>query len=280
MSREGAVDRGRIRGYLLRRLGDDERQTFEESYFADDALLDRVEAEEDLLVTDYVLGRLSDEDRRRFEQALLGTPYYRERVETTTRLRRRIARDHKVRSLGRGAPPRSGGGLFPGRTGVVVAFGLLCVLLLAALVTALRLKEQLATLRAELSTVPPAVVTAAGGGVVPSTPSVVLQPGEGAGVSVRRVERLAGSPLLLVFPRHLLSGEARSWRVVLREESGAVTWDSGDQAVPSGASADLSVRLPAGVPAEGRSGVTLWDGGTPTFSALLEVSPPPPAPPR
>lgn len=114
MSREGAVDRGRIRGYLLRRLGDDERQTFEESYFADDALLDRVEAEEDLLVTDYVLGRLSDEDRRRFEQALLGTPYYRERVETTTRLRRRIARDHKVRSLGRGAPPPLRGRTLPG----------------------------------------------------------------------------------------------------------------------------------------------------------------------
>ncbi|HMM35717.1 MAG TPA: IclR family transcriptional regulator C-terminal domain-containing protein, partial [Thermoanaerobaculia bacterium] len=45
MSREPAVDRGRIRGYLLRRLADDERQSFEESYFADDALLDRVEAD-------------------------------------------------------------------------------------------------------------------------------------------------------------------------------------------------------------------------------------------
>jgi len=280
VSREPAVDRGRIRGYLLRRLAEDERQSFEESYFADDALLDRVEAEEDLLVTDYVLGRLSEEDRRRFEQALLGTPYYRERVETTTRLRRRIARDQGVRNLGRGAAPRPGGGLFPGRTGIVVAIGLLCVLLLAALVTALRLKQQLATLRAELSTSAPAPVTAAGGGVVPSTPSVVLQPTEGAGVSVRRVERLAGSPLVLVFPRDLLPDDATSWRVVLREESGAVIWDSGDQTVPAAASSDLAVRLPPGVPAGGRSGVTLWSGGTPVFSALLQIAEPPAAAPR
>ncbi len=277
MSREPAVDRGRIRGYLLRRLGDDERQSFEESYFADDALLDRVEAEEDLLVTDYVLGRLSEDDRRRFEQALLGTPYYRERVETTTRLRRRIARDQGVRNLGRGAAPRPGGGLFPGRTGIVVAIGLLCVLLLAALVTALRLKQQVATLRAELSTAAPAPVTAAGGGVVPSTPSVVLQPTDGAGVSVRRMERLAGSPLVLIFPRDLLPDDARIWRVVLREESGAVIWDSGDQIAPAAASADLAVRLPPGVPSGGRSGVTLWSGGTPVFSVLLQIAEPPSA---
>ena len=277
MSREPAVDRGRIRGYLLRRLGDDERQNFEESYFADDALLDRVEAEEDLLVTDYVLGRLSEEDRRRFEQALLGTPYYRERVETTTRLRRRIARDQGVRKLGRGAAPRPGGGLFPGRTGIVVAFGLLCVLLLAALVTALRLKQQLATLRAELSTAAPATVTAAGGGVVPSTPTGGLKPAEGTGTPGRRVHRRAGAPRGLVFPRELLPSDARGWRVVLREESGAVTWDSGDQSVPPAASADLAVRLPPGVPAGGRSGVTLWSGGTPAFSVLLHVVEPPPA---
>lgn len=278
MSREAAVDRGRIRGYLLRSLGDAERQSFEESYFADDALLDRVEAEEDLLVTDYVLGRLSDEDRRRFEQALLGTPYYRERVETTTRLRRRIARDQGVRKLGRGVAPRSGGGLFPGRTGVVVAFGLLVVLLLAALVTALRLKEQLAGLRNELRTAPPAVVTAAGGGVLPSTPSVVLQPSEAAGIAVRRIERGAGSPLVLVFPRLLVPADARAWRVVLRAETGAILWDSGDQAGPSAGSADLAVRLPAGVPVAGRAGVTLWANGAPVLSVLLEIAEPVSAP--
>ncbi len=142
MSREPAADRGRIREYLLRNLAEADRSRFEESYFTDDALLDRIETEEDLLVSDYVLGRLSEEDRRRFEQALLATPYYRQRVETTARLRLRIADDRGFRRLAR-APVPGGGGLFPGRTGAVVAFALLGVLLLASLVTALRLKEQL-----------------------------------------------------------------------------------------------------------------------------------------
>jgi hypothetical protein len=114
VSREPAVERGRIREYLLRSLAESERASFEESYFADDELLDRVEAEEDLLVSDYDLGRLSDADRRRFEKALLGTPYYPERVETTTRLRLRIAATRG--STDRPAPPPGGG--LSGRTGM------------------------------------------------------------------------------------------------------------------------------------------------------------------
>ena len=275
-----AVDRGRIREYLLRSLADAERARFEESYFADDDLLDRVEAEEDLLVTDYVLGRLSEEDRRRFEQALLGTPYYRERVETTTRLRLRIARDKGVRRLGRGAPPAASSGLFPGRTGPVIAFALLAVLLLAALVTALRLKQQLVALRAQLNAPSPSAVSAAAGGVVPATPAVVLQPSADEGVAVRRVERAAGSPLVLVFPRGLAPAGARSWRVVLRSDTGAIVWDSGDQPHRPGDAADLAVRLPAGVPEAGRSGVTLWSGGSPALSVLLEVAEAPPGMPR
>lgn len=271
MSREPAVDRGRIREYLLRSLADADRARFEESYFADDALLDRVEAEEDLLVSDYVLGHLSDEDRRRFEQALMRTPYYRERVETTTRLRLRIARDQGVRQLGRGVAPSAGAGLFPGRTGVVVAFALLAVLLLASLVTALRLKEQLTALRTELNAAAPSAVTAGTGGVIPATPAVVLQAPAGEGVSARRVERSPGSPLVLVFPRALAPAEAKTWRVVLRADSGSVVWDSGDQPVAAGAVADLAVRLPGGVPDAGRVGVTLWADGAPSLSALLEI---------
>lgn len=271
MSREAAVDRGRIREYLLRSLADADRARFEESYFADDALLDRVEAEEDLLVSDYVLGRLPDEDRHRFEQALLATPYYRDRVETTTRLRLRIARDEGVRRLGRPGSPAATG-LFPGRTGIVVAFALLAVLLLASLVTALRLKRQLAALRAELNGATPAAVTAGSGGVVPATPAVVLQAPAEAGVGARRVERVPGSPLVLVFPRALAPAAAKSWRVVLRVESGTVVWDSGDQPFGSGAAADLAVRLPAGVPEAGRVGATLWADGAPALSTLLDVA--------
>jgi len=271
VSREPAVDRGRIREYLLRSLAEADQQRFEESYFSDDALLDRVEAEEDLLVTDYVLGRLSDEDRRRFEQALLRTPYYRERVETTTRLRLRIAGDQNVRRLARSAPAGAGGGLFPGRTGVVVAFALLGVLLLAALLTALRLKEQLAAVRAELNVSAPPPVTAGSGGVVPATPAVVIQAPAGEGVGARRVEREAGSALVLVFPRALAPRDTKAWRVVLRSDSGTVLWDSGDQAIATGATADLAVRLPGGVPPAGRVGVTLWSDGAPSLSASLEI---------
>ena len=273
MSRDPAVDQGRIREYLLRNLAEADRSRFEESYFADDALLDRVEAEEDLLVSDYVLGHLSDSDRHRFEQALLGTPYYRERVETTTRLRRRIARDEHVRTLGHGSA-QSASGLFPGRTGIVVAFALLFVLLLASLVTALRLKEQLTVLRAEMNAPSPAAVTTGAGGVVPSTPAVVLQAPAGEGVGVRRVERPSGSPLVLVIPRSAAPANARTWRVALRNDAGTILWDSGDQPVASGASADLAVRLPAGVPDTGRVGVTLFAGGVPAFSVLLEVAEP------
>jgi hypothetical protein len=271
VSREPAVDRDRIREYLLRNLADSERARFEESYFADDALLDRVEAEEDLLVSDYVLGRLPDEDRRRFEQALLGTPYYRERVETTARLRLRIARDRGVKRLGRGANAPAASGLFRGRTGIVVAFALLGVLLLASLLTALRLKEQLAALRDELNAPAPSAVTTGSGGVVPATPAVVLQTPPGEGVGARRVGRPAGSPLVLVFPRAIAPPDTKVWRVVLRTETGSVLWDSGDQPVASGAAADLAIRLPAGVPEAGRVGVTLWADNAPALSTLLEV---------
>lgn len=280
MSREPAIEQGRIREYLLRTLAEADRARFEESYFADDALLDRVEAEEDLLVSDYVLGRLSDADRRRFEKALMGTPYYRDRVETTTRLRRRIARDQGIRELGRSAVPPPGGGLFPGRTGIIVAFALLGVLLLASLLTALRLKEQLAALRAEMNSTSPPAVTVGAGGVVPATPAIVLSPPAGEGMGARRIERAVGSPLVLVLPRSLAPATAKKWRVALRASSGAILWDSGDQPVPTGASADFAVRLPAGVPEAGRAGVTLWADGEPLLSALLEVVEPPLSPPR
>jgi hypothetical protein len=280
VSREPAVERGRIREYLLRNLADAERARFEESYFADDDLLDRVEAEEDLLVSDYVLRRLTDADRRRFEKALLGTPYYRERVETTTQLRLKISRDQGLRRHGRETSPSYGGGLFPGRTGIFVAFALLGVLLLASLVTALRLKQQLSALRTEMNTSTPPVVTAGAGGVVPATPSLVLQAQTGEGIVARRVERAPGSPLVLVFPRPLAPPHAKSWRVVLRAESGSVLWDSGDQPVAAGASTDLAVRLPAGVPEAGPVGVTLWADGVPALSVFLEVVEPPPITPR
>jgi len=65
-----------IRDYLLRRMPETARTRFEEAYFRDDRLLDRIESEEDLLVADYVLGRLPDAERHLFEESLLDTPYF------------------------------------------------------------------------------------------------------------------------------------------------------------------------------------------------------------
>jgi hypothetical protein len=89
------------------------------------------------------------------------------------------------------------------------------------------------------------------------------------------VERTPGSPLVLVFPRTLVPSGTKTWRVVLRADSGAILWDCGDQPASAGDSADLAVRLPAGVPDAGRVGVTLWADGAPALSVLLEIAEPP-----
>jgi len=142
-----------IRDYLLRRLPDERRGQIEEAYFKNDALLDEVEAEEDQLVTEYVLGKLSESDRRRFEDSLLGAPYYKERVETTTRLQQQISRHPAF--LRRERMPTSQTGLsdprlFPGRTGFVVGFALLTILLIAATISAWMLKREVEDLKRQL----------------------------------------------------------------------------------------------------------------------------------
>jgi hypothetical protein len=114
-------------------------------------------------------------------------------------------------------------------------------------------------------------VTAGAGGVVPATPAVVIQAPATEGVAARRVERAAGSALVLVFPRALTPSGAKTWRVALRSDSGTVLWDSGDQVIPPGAAADLAVRLPGGVPSAGRVGATLWADGAPALSTSLEI---------
>ncbi len=103
-----------IRDYLLRRMTDTARGRFEEAYFRDDTLLDRIEAEEDALVSDYVLGHLSDGERRLFEESLLGTPYYRDRVETTSRLRLKVGSAIALSAAPRRAPRPPTRASFPG----------------------------------------------------------------------------------------------------------------------------------------------------------------------
>jgi hypothetical protein len=258
-----------IRDYLLRRLPDGKRGRFEEAYFSDDALLDQVEEAEDALVSDYVLGRLAESDRRRFEESLLATPYYRERVDTTARLKLQLASNRPAR---RGASAAAKGARVPGRTGVAIALAFLVVLLLAALASALRLKSDLekANLRARelASAIPP---PAAQAGVVPVTQTVLLTPPSDAGAPFFRIARPIGAPLLLVFSRKLLPDAARTWEVTLRD-GGRLTWASGPQHAGPTDEGDLALRLPPGLPPAGRVAVLLAvDGGPDAAGRLVGV---------
>jgi len=260
-----------IRDYLLRRLPDGKRARFEEAYFSDDALLDRVEEAEDDLVSDYVLGRLEASDRRRFEESLLGTPYYRERVDTTARFKLQLAGNS---ALGRGGARggRGRGKPLPGRTGLAVAFAFLAILLLAALASALRLKSDLekAHLRARAlaSAVPP---PAAQAGVVPVTQTVVVSMPREAGAPVYRVARPIGTPLLLVFSRQLLPEAARTFEVTLRD-GGRLIWSSGPQHAGPPDEGDLALRLPADVPEAGLTAILLSaDGGRDNSGHLVGI---------
>ena len=128
VSREPAVERDRIREYLLRSLADADRARFEESYFADDALLDRVEAEEDLLVS-----RLRPRAplRRRPPPLRAGAHgdavLPRARGDDDSSPPPHRARPGSPATRARPRALRRGSGLFPGRTGIVVAFALLGV---------------------------------------------------------------------------------------------------------------------------------------------------------
>jgi hypothetical protein len=66
--------------YLLGEIPDEERDRFEELYFQDNALHERLQALEEELVDSYVRGKLEGDRRRRFEQRYLATAEGRERV--------------------------------------------------------------------------------------------------------------------------------------------------------------------------------------------------------
>lgn len=243
-----------IREYLLRRLPESRRSRFEELYFRDDRLLDRVEEAEDQLVSEYVLGRLSPDDRKIFEESLLAAPYYRDRIETTTQMRLRLAQ-HKAFLKG----SRGEGGLRPGRTGLLVAISLLFILFVAALASALRLKRDLeaATLAAApapRADLPGRVLVLPGPAESTSAPLLVLRP--------------EARPLLLVLPRPLVPEATLAWRLALRSSSGTV-WESGAQRAGEDGEGDLAFQVPAGVPAPGRYEVVAAAEGNPSSARLL-----------
>lgn len=260
-----------IRDYLLRRMTDTARGRFEEAYFRDDTLLDRIEAEEDALVSDYVLGHLSDGERRLFEESLLGTPYYRDRVETTSRLRLKVGSPGLFPAR---LPTASGADarLFPGRTGVAVAFSLLMLLLVAALLSALRLKSDLSRTRLELAARSvPAVGPAAQAGAVPLAQSVVLGAERNVGPPIASLRRATGGAILLSFPRALLGPANASFSVMLSDGK-KVAWESAVFPSKEMNDGDVSLRLPPGVPPAGVYSVLVrTPGSTDRQETLLGV---------
>jgi len=264
-----------IRDYLLRRMTETARGRFEEAYFRDDTLLDRIEAEEDALVSDYVLGHLNDGERRLFEESLLGTPYYKERVETTSRLRLKVG-SPSLFPRRPAAASAADARLFPGRTGVAVAFSFLTLLLVAALLSALRLKSNLSRVRLELAARPvPAAGPAAQAGVIPLAQSVVLGAERSPGPSIASLRRATGGAILLSFPRALLGRESASFSVVL-SDGRKVAWESASFPSKEMDDGDVSLRLPPGVPPAGAYSVLLRTPGAPdrpgTLLGILEIN--------
>ena len=261
-----------IRDYLLRRMQDQARGRFEEAYFQDDTLLDRIEAEEDALVSDYVLGRLDTAERRLFEASLLGTPYYKERVETTSRLKLKIDAPGLFR--GRAEAPGGDARLFPGRSGAAVAVGLLTLLLVAALVSAMRLKSDLTRARLELARPLRVADPATLAGVVPLAQTVLFAGERSAGPAITTLRRAAGGSILLSFPRSL-AGRAPSTLSVALLDGKRVVWESAAFPSKDVEEGDLSLRLPPGVPPAGSYAVLLRAPGTPekaeTLLGILEI---------
>ncbi|HQR47535.1 MAG TPA: hypothetical protein PK598_16160, partial [Thermoanaerobaculia bacterium] len=252
--------RGELRDFLLRRLPEARREKLEELYFGDDSLLDSVEQAEDELVSDYVLGRLSPADRRTFEESLLETPYYRERIETTTQMRLRIGR---LRAFRKGPAP--GARLLTGRAGLLAGFSLLLVLFVAALASALRLKSEL-----ESSSRALAAATGAPAGVLRA---LVLPPS--GGPDAIRIARHGDAGLVLVLPRPVLPPAGRAFRVALRAGDRTV-WESYPLPAGGPAEGDLPLRRPAGVPPPGQLEVILsaeGDAAAPRVLATLDVEP-------
>lgn len=247
---------GEIRDYILRRLPEPRRARLEELYFRDDTLLDRVEEAEDQLVSDYVLGRLSPADRKIFEDSLLGTPYYRDRIETTTQMRLRLSR-HKAFLKGPRSPASR---LLPGRTGLMVALSLFVVLFVAALASALRLKSDLD--KAAKSPAAPAETANLAGRAI-----VLSEAGRSAAAPLRILRPSAGS-LVLVLAQTLLPDKTRTWRLALRS-GGRTAWESGPIRAAAPDEGALALRLPAGVPAAGRYEVVAAAEGDPEAALAI-----------
>ena len=79
--------------YLLGEMADAERNRFENDYFADDELYDRLELIEEQLIMRYVQDELSTPERERFERAYMSVPSRRKKVELAAELRAAVSHE-------------------------------------------------------------------------------------------------------------------------------------------------------------------------------------------
>lgn len=84
--RSKAPGEGRLVGYLLGRLTEEEQERVENFYFGDAENLELLAAVEDELIDSYVRGELGPLERERFEDFFLRSPERRERVENARAL--------------------------------------------------------------------------------------------------------------------------------------------------------------------------------------------------
>lgn len=67
--------------YLLGSLSPELERQFEQQYFADDQLFNRLQAIKEVLIDDYLHEQLNEDDRKLFERNFLAAPAQRQQVE-------------------------------------------------------------------------------------------------------------------------------------------------------------------------------------------------------
>ena len=149
--------------YLLGTLSEEERDRFEEMYFADDAAFEEVEIAEGELIDRYVRGELAKRDQTRFEAVLAASPRLGERVQFARVWKDKLAASSATQRVGstykpRDAEPSWWARLFGSSAesrvpGLALAFGVLLVLVGGGTLFAgwLRLREESRRLEAQQS---------------------------------------------------------------------------------------------------------------------------------
>src|ERR1051326_6180788 len=75
-----------IISYLLGELSEPQRTEFEQHYFSDDRLFERLRVSEDELIDSYLRKSLPEGQRKMFEQHFMASPAQRERVQLAVAL--------------------------------------------------------------------------------------------------------------------------------------------------------------------------------------------------